>query len=147
MDAHSLNAAAELFEMFPEWRPLARTEKAEDGSEFLVIEVEAPPQANVEYGLVIDTAGGEVTVGFDCYHSHFDQWVGDGENFGTRAALVFIRQIVSEEVGVASWWKGTEWKGSTQVSAGAQPEKSWTTDFDRIRVRSWKGTLNADLAV
>ena len=147
MDLHSLDAASKLFDMFPEWRSLARAGKAEDGSEFLVIDVVAPPQANVEYGLSVDTAGGEVTVGFDYYHAHFDQWVGDGENIGTRAAVAFIRQIVSEEVAVASWWKGAEWKGSITVPAGALPEKSWTTDFDRIRVRSWRGTLNADLSV
>lgn len=146
MDAHSLNAASELFALFPQWRSLARTEKDEDGSEFLIVEVTPPSEANVEYGLTIDTAGGEVTVGFDYYHSHFDEWVGDGEHFGTKAALEFIRQIVSEEVAVASWWNGEEWKGSTQVAAGEKPNMTWMADFDRIRVRSWKGSLNADVA-
>jgi hypothetical protein len=147
MDAHSLNAASELFALFPEWRALARTEKGEDGTEFLLVDVTPPLEANVEYGLTIDTAGGEVTVGFDYYHSHFDAWVGDGEHFGTKAALEFIRQIVSEEVAVASWWKGEEWRGSTQVPAGEKPKMTWMADFDRIRVRSWRGSLNADVAV
>jgi hypothetical protein len=142
-----LNAASELFSLFPQWRTLARTEKDEDGTEFLVVDVTAAPEANVEYGLTIDTAGGEITVGFDYYHSHFDEWVGDGEHFGTKAALEFIRQIVSEEVAVASWWKGNEWKGSTQIAAGEEPKMTWMADFDRIRVRSWKGTHNADIAV
>ena len=146
MDAHSLNSASELFALFPQWRTLARTEKAEDGTEFLIVDVAPPPEANVRHGLMIDTAGGEVTVSFDHYHCHFDDWVGDGEHFGTAAALEFIRQIVNEEVAVASWWKGEEWRGSAQVAAGQKPEMHWAEDFDRIRVRSWKGTLNADLS-
>lgn len=147
MDAHSLNSASELFALFPEWRSLARKEKEEGGTEFLVVEVTPPPEASVEYGLTIDTAGGQVTVGFDYYHAHFDAWVGDGESFGTKAALEFIQQIVSEEVAVASWWKGEEWKGSTQVLAGEKPKMTWMADFDRIRVRSWMGGLNADFSV
>jgi len=146
MDVHSLNAASELFAIFPQWRSLARTEKGEDGTEFLIVDVTPPPEANVEYGLTIDTAGDEITVGFDYYHSHFDAWVGDGEHFGTKAALGFIRQIVAEEVAVASWWKGEKWKGSTQVAAGEMPKMTWIADFDRMRVRSWKGNLNADVA-
>jgi hypothetical protein len=63
VDAHSLNAASELFALFPQWRSLARTEKAEDGTEFLIVDVTPPIEANVEYGLTIDTAGGEITVG------------------------------------------------------------------------------------
>lgn len=76
---------------FPHWRSHARTERPDDCTEFLVVDVTPPSEANVEYGLTIDTAGGEVTVGFDYYHSRFDEWVGDGDHFGTKAALEFIR--------------------------------------------------------
>ncbi len=148
MDA-SPSAAEELFTAFPQWRSLARHEKAEDGSSYLVVEVQAPPEANVKHGLYIDTSNDEVTVGFDCYHSHFDDWTGDGEHFGTRAALEYIKQILSEKVGVISWWLNDEWRGSAQVEAGAPSEKpKWATEgtFNRIRVRSWKGSLNADIS-
>src|SRR5438270_13193705 len=119
MPISSLAAAEQLFAEFPEWRALARTETAEGGAEFLVIEVAPPPQAMVEHGLVIDTSNDEVTVGFDCYHSHFDDWVGDGEHFGTQAAIEFIKQIVSERIVVVSWWQGEEWRGSAQLEPGA----------------------------
>lgn len=147
MPLSSLAAAEQLFAEFPEWRALARTEQSEDGNEFLVIEVVAPAQAMVEHGLVIDTSNEEITVGFDCYHSHFDEWVGDGEHFGTQAAIEFIKQIVSERTAVVSWWQGEEWRGSAQLDPGASlavPNWAKQGQYDRVRVRSWKGTLNAD---
>ncbi|WP_140637625.1 hypothetical protein [Methylibium rhizosphaerae] len=149
MDTYSLTSAEQLFAAFPEWRSLARSEQAEDGSSYLIVEVPPPAEANVQHGLVIDTSNDEVTVGFDCYHSHFDEWVGDGEHFGTLAALDFIKQIVSERVSVVSWWFNEEWRGSAQLEAGVPPQPpSWdhAGSFNRIRVRSWKGSFNADIS-
>jgi hypothetical protein len=146
MDPFSIAASNEIFAAFPEWRATAREEKAEDGSTFLVIEIAPTPEAQVEHGLVIDTANQEVTVGFDCYHSHFDESAGDGVNFGIEAALEFVRQIICERIAVVSWWDGEDWRGSAQLAPGAQPETPpWVRGFDRIRVRSWKGSLNADI--
>jgi hypothetical protein len=147
MPISAIAAAEELFAEFPEWRALARTETATDGEEYLVIEVAPPQQAKVEHGLVIDTSNGEVTVGFDSYHSHFDDWVGDGEHFGTTAAIEFIKQIISERTAVVSWWQGTQWRGSAQLEAGAKSAvPGWATEgqYDRVRIRSWLGSLNAD---
>ncbi|MDH5828911.1 hypothetical protein QFW80_00030 [Luteimonas sp. M1R5S18] len=140
-------AAKELFVEFPEWTEFVSWEAADDGTRYLVIQVPAPPMADVEHGLHIDTSNNEVTVGFDFYHSHFDDFIGDGEHFGTKAALEFIRQIVSERVAIVSWWSGETWKGSTQVEAGAAasiPSWSAASDIDRVRVRSWQGALNYD---
>lgn len=146
MDAFSLAAANEIFDAFPEWRAFAREEHADDGSSFLVVQVTPPASANVEHGLVIDTSNDEFTVGFDCYHCHFDEWVGDGDQFGTRAALEFVEQIINERVAVVSWWQDAEWRGSSQLVAGASPEQpSWQTTFNRVRIRSWRGTFNADI--
>ena len=107
-----------LFAVFPEWRALARTDVGEEGIEFMVVEITPPLAANVEHGLVIDTSNAEVTVGFDCYHSHFDDWLGDGANFGTTAAIEFIKQIIYEKIAVVSWWNGDEWRGSAQLEVG-----------------------------
>lgn len=145
MDPFSAAASEQIFAAFPEWRAIAREEQAEDGSSFLVVEVAPPAAARVEHGLVIDTANQEVTVGFDCYHSHFDESIGDGELFGIEAALELVRQIVNERIAVVSWWDGEHWRGSAQLEAGAEPEAAkWVMHFDRVRVRSWKGSLNAD---
>ncbi len=145
MDPFSLASAEEIFSDFPDWRPFAREEKADDGSSFLLIELPAPHEANVDHGLVIDTANQEITVAFDCYHSHFGAWVGDGPHFGTEAALEFVKQVLEERVAAVSWWQNEQWQGSAQVEAGKPPEApAWRTGFNRIRVRSWKGSLNAD---
>ncbi len=146
MNEFSLATAEEILAAFPEWRTLTRTEEADDGDTFLALEVVPPLEANVEHGLVIDTSNGEVTVGFDHYHSHFEQWVGDGEHFGTQAALQFVKQILEERVAVVSWWHNEEWRGSSQFEVGSPPqEPTWSTDYNRVRVRSWKGTFNADV--
>jgi hypothetical protein len=141
---------APVLEAFPEWTSLVREEKGDDGSIYEVLEVSAPPSANVEHGLIVDTSNDEITVGFDVYHGHFDELVGDGVHFGTMAALEFVRQIVSERVAVMSWWEGERWCGSSQLEPGRKPGlPSWAgaLAIDRIRVRSWRGTLNADIAV
>lgn len=145
--AQSLQA---VLDAFPEWRSLARTETGDDGSSFEILEVEAPAHAEVTHGLVVDTSNDEITVGFDAYHSHFDDWVGDGEHFGSLAALEFIKQIIAERVAVVSWWCGEQWCGSAQLEAGQKPElPSWAgaPNIDRIRVRSWLGGLNADIKI
>ncbi len=147
MDPFSLTTADEIFAAFPEWQAFAREEPADDGSFFLLIQITPPSESNVEHGLFIDTQNQEVTVGFDYYHSHFDQWIGDGDHFGIEAALEFVRQILNEEVAIVSWWEDETWRGSAQLEAGASPpQPSWQTSFNRIRIRSWKGTLNVDFS-
>lgn len=147
MDSFSLSTADEIFTAFPEWQAFAREEQADGGSSFLIIKVTPPLEADVEHGLVVDTQNQEVTVGFDYYHSHFDQWVGDGDDFGPEAALEFVKQILNEEVAIVSWWQDEQWRGSSPLEAGASPQPpSWKTSFNRVRIRSWKGTLNADFS-
>lgn len=145
MDDFSGATAEQIFAAFPEWRTLARIEQADDGTSFLVIMVSPSPAAQVEHGLFISTANGEVTVGFDHYHSHFDEWVGDGDHFGVQAALEFVKQILDERIAVVSWWFNEEWRGSAQQEVSSPPDvPDWSTTFNRIRVRSWNGTFNAD---
>ena len=76
MDDYSLAVAKELFAAFPQWQALARTEPTDDGGSFLALEVAPPKQANVEYPLMIQTEDREITVSFDSFHAHFDQWAG-----------------------------------------------------------------------
>jgi hypothetical protein len=147
MDRFSKQAADEFLAAFPEWREFARLEQRDDGSSYFVLQIKPPSQAAVDHGLLVHTDNEEVTVGFDFYHSHFDSMVGDGEHFGTTAAVEFVRQVVSERVAVASWWLGESWAGSAQIEAGDRPHAKFVKDHDRIRVRSWRGTFNADIRV
>lgn len=137
-----------LFHAFPEWRALARTEHADDGSTFLVVEVPAPASAGGAQGLVIDTSRGEITVGFDAFHTHFDDWTGDEDRIGTDAALEFIKQVVSERVVIVSWWRDDDWCGSTACAPGAEleaPSGQSANSYNRLVVRSWKGTFDIDI--
>jgi hypothetical protein len=61
-----------VLDEFPEWRGLVRVEIAEGGSSFEILEVRPPAAADVRHGLVVDTSNDEITVGFDAYHTHFD---------------------------------------------------------------------------
>ena len=141
-------SAEALFEVFPEWRSLARREVDEYGSEYVVVEVSPPSEADIHGSLLIDTWNDEVTVGFDFYHGHFDDWAGQSRPFGTGSALEFVQQIVEERVAVISWWRDDKLGGGSVTDAGVplgprQPRTS-TDTHNRVRVRSWRGTLNVD---
>lgn len=134
-----------LLSEFPEWRALVCAETDVYGRPYFVVEVKAPKRANVEHGLLISTSNDEVTVSFDAFHSHFDDWTGEFES-----ALVFIKQLVTEQVAILSWWFDHQWHGSTHIQAGAEPTlPSWAgaPSVNRIRVRSWSGTFNSDVNV
>ncbi|HZL95572.1 MAG TPA: hypothetical protein VFB99_18085 [Vicinamibacterales bacterium] len=143
MDAFSKSAAEQIFESYPEWKAYAR-EETYDGATYLVVDVPPPASANAEHGLRIDTHNDEITVSFDFYHSHFDTWNVREVGSEHEAALPFVQAILSEKVGVASWWRGTEWRGSTHFSRGERPHFEFAKDYNRLRVRSWQGNLNED---
>ena len=135
-----------FFSAFPHLRANAREERTDDGQSFTVIEVGAPLEANVEHGLVVDFSNGEVTVGFDCYHSHFESFYG-GEDDAPTAAVQFVSQLLEERIAVVSWWRDDSWHGSAQVEVGDELRvPSWVSSesYNRIRVRSWRGTFNRD---
>jgi hypothetical protein len=147
LEAPEPSLEEELFAAFPHWRGIARTETDDEGCEYVVVAVPTPAKASVEHGLVVDTAHGEITVAFDFYHTHFHEYVGYGGHMGTGAAAAFIEDLMSEHVAVVSWWNAGAWCGSAQVEAGASvPVPSWAKagTYDRVRVRSWEGTFNAD---
>ena len=108
-----------------------------------MIEPPTPTSANVEHGLRIDTYNDEITVSFDAYHSHFDTW--DAEpGYEHVAALPFVRALLTEQIGIASWWHEDQWKGSSQLQRGERPAEEFVDGYNRIRVRSWQGALNED---
>ena len=131
-----------VFNIFPKWRALLRTAAADNGSPFEVLEVPAPEGSDAAAGLLVSTANGAITVSFDVHDSRFDGWAGDA------GALEYIRRLVTERVAVVSWWCGGRWCGSGQLEAGQRPEVPSGLagmGVDRIRVRSWRGALNANV--
>ena len=88
----------------------------------------------------------EITVDFDYYHSHFEGWHEDPESPWNPSAEQFVKNILEEHVSVISWWLDDQWCGSTQLKAGDLPEQpAWLTAYNHIRIRSWKGSFNADI--
>lgn len=150
MDAHALDdfsrtVAQRLFEQFPEWRPFARVEHAADGRGYLSVTVPAPAGSAAAQGLNVTTSSGEVTVGFDYYHGHFPDHVGDGERFGVDYALYFVSELLHERIPVASWWTGGDLVAFSTIENGKPLlDEDLVGSYDHMRIRSWRGTLNAD---
>jgi hypothetical protein len=162
-DTRSEEFAQALFSAFPDWRALAREMTYDGGDSSLLIDVPAPPEAEAQRGLRIDIAGEQLTIGFDWYHCHFepDEWfmdpcLADEALSGAAAALEFVKRIVSEQLVVVSYWRDTAWRGSSHRPAGSPPVTEFLaadlrslgsdTSFNHIRVRSWKGTFNTEIA-
>lgn len=149
LDDFSQKAAEKLFSRYPQWRGLETPESAKDGSIYLRLTVPALPEAHVEHGLMISTENRELTIGFDAYHSHFFDAVGDGTHFGIEYGMQFLSKLLAEKIAVISWWEDERWRASGQIKAGEEPDSSAAhlNPFNRIRIRSWKGTFNADIKV
>ncbi len=140
MDEFSAAIAEELFADFPEWRIFAQELKADDGSQYLVVEVPSPKEADTPNGILITTNDTEITVSFDGYHSHFRHWRTTEPADYYRAAYVFVRSILNESVAIASCWNGERCLGASQVINGELFHMHF--NFSRIRVRSWRGRHN-----
>ncbi len=155
LDSYSRRFADLLFGEFPEWRQFASVRKATDAEDegFLVVTVPAPAQGLIVSGLVeeqgdflwVDSAG-EITVGFDYHHTHFDNFGHQTEAQNFANAVRFIRSIVEEEVCVAAVFDGGSFCGSTTVAAGETPDLSgWAwlpQSCQDVYVRSWRGAHN-----
>ncbi|MGB3357110.1 MAG: hypothetical protein WBB00_30635 [Mycobacterium sp.] len=135
-------SAEPLFEAFPQWRILARREVNRYGEEYVLVEFDPPPAADVDEGLWI-TCDSEITVGFAEYHEHFWAWIE--EDIRDRGALDFVRGILEERVAVATLFDGDEAVAYTTVETGEpnRPVVGHRT-YNRMRVRSWNGTFNRD---
>jgi hypothetical protein len=130
-----------LFSRHPDWRLLANVDG--DKADCLIVSIEAPAEA-ASAGPLLITADDEVTVGFDFYHSHFD-WPPMFEEMDTAVnALSFIEAILSDEIGVVSYWNGDAWQASSIFERAEAEETVHPSGATRVRRRSWRGSLNSD---
>lgn len=130
--------AKAAFAAFPDWICLAKVEEA-DGERAFVLSVE-PPSHNAIYPLRIDTFGGEVTVSFEYYHTHFNEFL-DGTD---QDALTFINKIISGSYAAVSYWRDDEWCGSTLLEGTCLPSSNEEYPYAN-RIRSWTGSLDRDV--
>ena len=135
LDEYSAEAAAKIFASYPEWRSLAA---AEEG--MLVIRVPCPIDGRPE--LVINTDDEELTLSYDRWHSHFEDWSEGSREMLYCDAYACARAILSEEIVVAVHMSGTRWSGSRLLNAGEEPPEPGVGQT--VYVRSWLGTYDAE---
>ena len=141
----SREATAQILAVNPDGAPFAREEPGDDGDPCSVIRIPNPVEADVDHVPTINTDNAEVTVSFVYSHAHFNEGPTDESAYGTPEAIALLGRIVSERVAAASWWLGSEWRGSRLLKVGEEPDFDRIGVFGRIRVRSWRGTRNADI--
>ncbi|PRC92729.1 hypothetical protein [Solimicrobium silvestre] len=146
LDDFSQAFADRLFSLFPEWRMLQKIERASDGSNYLSLEIAAPAEANAVCGLTVTTENNEVTIGFDYYHGHFFDQVGNGTYLGADYALYFLSQILNEEIFFTSWWIGDQLLAFSTIENGkVLMDDALVGEYGRVRIRSWNGSRNSDI--
>jgi hypothetical protein len=155
LNDYSQRFAEVLFAAFPDWKQFASARKADgaDESGFLVVEVPAPTKGLITNDLIVKNGDylwiyseGEITVGFDYHHMHFDTFDFQTEVPSFIDAVEFIKSIVNEEICFVAVFNGNSFCGSTSASADAKPDLSSWDWLDKscqdVYVRSWRGTYN-----
>jgi hypothetical protein len=129
---------------FPEWARYA-TEETWKGSEpYLVVTVPAPGGAGTILPLRISTWDEEITVDFDYYHTHFERWSPNPGDSKYESALIYVRELLAENIAVASWWQDSHCRACSQFEPGTPPSPPVKVAYTRVRIRSWNGTHNAE---
>ncbi|MEN0038018.1 MAG: hypothetical protein AAGC78_13170 [Cellvibrio sp.] len=138
LNEFSRNVSIQFFKSFPELKEFATALEENDEGTFSVKVI--PPFNVVEHPLSIDTFGEEVTVAFDAYHAHFNEFKEECEYGG---ALTFIKNIVSEQYAVVSFWRNDQWCGSSLIESCNFPSNNENYPYaNLIKIRSWSGKLN-----
>ncbi|WP_255989659.1 hypothetical protein [Chitinolyticbacter albus] len=144
MSPFSIRIREEVLATFPEWSAFAVEQAFKGSGPYLVVTVPAPPEAKSDHPLRISTWDDEVTVEFDYYHTHFDRWNPvEGDNRHT-SALFYVKSVLDEKVAVASWWQEEACKVCSQLEPGESLKPPLDVVYSRVRVRSWRGSHNAD---
>jgi hypothetical protein len=141
LNPDSRRFAEALLAEFPEWEPYMRI-ASYDGAEPGTLEVEVPPPHSAGSPLWIDTENDEVTVRFAGWHEHYSGWDGDTGEAVAPEALGAVRDIVEERLLAVLAMDGERWRRAWQAAPG---ERISTRHGERTRVRSWRGTYDADL--
>jgi hypothetical protein len=140
LNEHSRRFAEALLREFPEWAPYLRLADGREAPGTLVVEVPPPPPGTGP--LWIDTGNGEITVAFADWHSHYGSLTGADDEQATRDALDAIHEIIDERLLSVAAMEGGRWRRSWSVAPGEPVE---TRHGDTTRVRSWRGTYDAEL--
>ena len=90
--------------------------------------------------LTIYTDDNEITVSYDRWHGHFEQWADGTDERLFDDAYACVQAILTEHMAVAVRMKGDVWAGSQLIR---RDEESPTPGpRQTVYVRSWLGTLD-----
>lgn len=155
LDDYSKRFAEMLFGTFPEWKQFASVKLINETykSGFLVVEVPALTKGLITNDMILKNgdylwiySDGEITVGFDYHHTHFDNFDFQTEAQNFADAVSFIQQIIDEKICCVAVFNKKSFCGSTSVVAGEKPDLSDWSWLDKscqdVYVRSWRGTYN-----
>ncbi len=159
LDGYSRFSVPLILARFPDWEPLARVMPRPDGAGGTVEFAVPCPSAAVESGLRISTADEELSVGFHTHHTHFAEHDHRASAEKIQAGLDHAADILSERLGVVSWYCGDALAGSRMVALPhAAPLPGLLDDVratalagiveecDRVTLRSWSGRFDRDEA-
>lgn len=140
LDGLSRNLVLRLLAKHPDWDRFAEVLQSGDGDSGTVrFKV---PRPDTDQFLWIDTGDGEVTIGFDAWHTHESPWLEDPESDAdtsvAQRSADLIEQILNEDV-VVVVVKSQEgrWAGSELVDA---TKKLSPIRGHVVQVFSWLGT-------
>lgn len=140
LNEFSRTVAMQIKELLPEWYDLVSLEEDHDDKYFLI--TVKPPSNSSDYPLIIDTSNNEVTVAFDHYHAHYEDFLSEHGN----DAYSFIRHVLSEDSAIVSYWHDEEWCGSFIHSIHELPSSNDEFPYSNyIKIRSWSGAANKDI--
>jgi hypothetical protein len=136
LDDFSKEFLNRLFRTFPEFKQHSTIKEYENHDRtYLFVEIPSPSENKVT--LWISTHEGEVTVGFDWYHSHFSYSGSDEEDY--IEAEAFMKDILNERLVAVAIIANSVLKYSNTCNPDEVPVLK---DYETLRVRSWKGTYS-----
>jgi hypothetical protein len=124
-----------LFSRYPEWRRyLSVLRDEETGADYLQVEV---PQEGTDRFLYLSTANGEITMGFDYWHTHVGPFLGLNIEESVAQAMTTIESFMNEETVVTVCRRDGVWirSGLDHLAAPSEPMPNSTTEFF-----SWRRT-------
>jgi hypothetical protein len=131
MDKLSQGFGRALFRAFPNWEPLAKeAEDEKTGGHYIEVEV---PQEGSDRRLHLSTAGNEITIAFDHWHTHVGPFLGIGTAESVDTAMSIIESFVTEQTIVKISRRDGVWieSGLEYLAAPSPPKPNSTTRSSR----------------
>jgi hypothetical protein len=144
MTAFSSRIREEVLASYPEWACYSSEERWKDSDPYFVVQVPAPESAATTLPLRISTWDEEITIDFDYYHTHFERWNPEPGDSRNESASLYMRDLLSEKIAVASWWQEGHCRVCAQHEPGGTLAPPFKVSFTKVRVRSWQGSHNVE---